>query len=119
MGLQAIGDSFDATHPAAARLLSGPTVGKSEFAGAAEAAMSRSGWLPKPLRRPGYTPRTKQAEKVEDKATPTLKKAPAKKTAKSKAKPAPKKAAAKKPATKKAAAKKAAAKKPAKKSAKK
>lgn len=121
LGLQAIGEAFDATHPTAARLLSGPTVGKAEFAGAAEAAMSRSGWLPKPLRRPGYLPRTKKVGAVEDKATPTLKNAAAKKPAvkssaagkAAAAKSAPKKSAAKLPATKKA--RKGSSKKPAKK----
>jgi ParB family chromosome partitioning protein len=81
----------------------------------AEAAkkLAGTGWLPKVLREPGYALR-KPGTQV-DKATPVLKKSPAKKAAAAKAKPAAKKATAKKPAPKKAPAKT----KPAKKGAKK
>jgi ParB family chromosome partitioning protein len=122
MGLQAVGEAFDAKHPAAARLLAGPAQGKTEFAGAAEEAMARSGWLPKPLRRPGYLPRTKVAAASAEKAKPKLKASPTKKAAAAKAKPNSKKAITKKAPAKKVPAKKAktpAAKAPAKKATKK
>lgn len=115
LAVEAITEAFNDKHPV---VLGAAKMSKAEFAGAAEEAMQRSGWLPKPLRRPGYKPRTqKPAADVDAELPPAPKKAtkPAKATGPKKPPAKPKKATAKtsgakKPATKASTTK--AAKKP-------
>ena len=79
---------------------------KAEFAGECERMFAGTGWLPKPLRQPGYETPSPYGSKQKSPEGDTSDKA------KAKAKPKPKpKSQAKKPAAKKAAAKKTPAKK--------
>lgn len=108
LGLQAVTEALGAKDPKVAQL-EAAALKKDEFAGHCEQLLQRRGWLPKPLRRPGYRLRTdkagpteapvKKPEKAKPSAKPAAKKAtskPAKKASKAAAKKTPKKAPAKK-----------------------
>lgn len=82
---------------------------KDAFAGECERLLARTGWLPKPLRRPGYKTPTPNADRQPDTAQPKLKPVTSKPAPKAASKPPAKKSPAKKPAAKKPAAKKPAA----------
>lgn len=82
---------------------------KDAFAGECERLLARTGWLPKPLRRPGYKTPAPNADRQPDMAEPKLKPVASKPAPKAASKAPAKKDIAKKPAAKKPAAKKPAA----------